>query len=105
MFGKPDWFKKEQRGWGVTPLCWQGWGYTATWIGVLIVPFLLLAGEGLMLESLIWLTAATGAFVWDVRQILGAMSPVADEDVLYIDETETLSEQFATRNFDFRLRG
>ena len=45
-----------------------------------------------------------GALVWDVRQILAAMGPT-DEDVLYIDETETLSEQFATRKFDFRLRG
>ncbi|HUG66978.1 MAG TPA: hypothetical protein VMM76_04455 [Pirellulaceae bacterium] len=105
MFGKPDWFKKKRIGWGITPICWQGWSYTAAWIGVLVVPFLLLVGQHLMAESLLWLAAAMGTLVWDVRQILIAMGPVAEDDVLYIDETETLSEQFATRNFDFRLRG
>jgi len=104
MFGKPDWFKKKRLGWGIIPICRQGWSYTALWVGVLVLPFLLLIGEHLVVESLVWLTAAMGALVWDVRQILAAMRP-ADEDVLYIDETETLSEQFATRNFDFRLRG
>jgi len=104
MFGKPDWFKKKQPGWGITPICRQGWCYTGLWLGVLIVPFLLLLGQHLAVESLVWLAAAMGALVWDVRQVLAAMRP-ANEDVLYIDETETLSEQFATRNFDFRLRG
>ncbi|MDA1052215.1 MAG: hypothetical protein O3C40_17295 [Planctomycetota bacterium] len=104
MFGKPDWFKKKRLGWGITPICWQGWSYSAIWVGVLVLPFLLLIGEHLVLESLVWLGAAMGALVWDVRQILTAMRP-ADEDVLYIGETETVSEQFATRNFDFRLRG
>ncbi len=33
------------------------------------------------------------------------MRRAAEDDVLYIDESETLSEQFATRNFEFRLRG
>jgi hypothetical protein len=69
------------------------------------VPFLLLVGQHLMVESLLWLTAAMGTLVWDVRQILIAMRPVAEDDVLYIDDTETLSAQFTTRNFDFRLRG
>lgn len=105
MFGKPDWFKKKEIGWGITPICWQGWSYTATWIAVLIVPFLVLIGQHLMVESLLWLTAAMGVLVWDVRQILIMMRPVAEDDVLYIDDTETLSEQFTTRNFDFRLRG
>lgn len=104
MFGKPDWFKKKQRGWGITPICRQGWSYTALWVGVLVLPFVLLIGQHLVAESLVWLAAGTGALVWDVRQILAAMHP-ADKDVLYIDETETVSEQFASRNFDFRLRG
>ena len=104
MFGKPDWFKKKRFGWGITPIRWQGWVYTATWIGVLIIPFLLLIGQHLMVESLLWLIAAMGTFVWDVRQILSAMRSVAKDDVLYIGESETPSEQFPTRNFEFRLR-
>jgi hypothetical protein len=105
MFGKPDWFKAKRFGWGLTPISWQGWSYTATWLGILIVPFFLLIVQHLAFESLVWLTAAMGTLVWDVRQILIAKRSVADEDVLYIDESETLSEQFATRNFEFRLRG
>ena len=104
MFGKPDWFEKKRLGWGIRPICRQGWSYTALWLGVLVLPFVLLISERLVVESLVWLAAAMGALVWDVRQILAAMSPT-DEDVLYIDETETLSEQFDTRKFDFRLRG
>lgn len=105
MFGKPDWFETKRNRWGISPVCWQGWSYTAAWAGILILPFLMLIGDRLVIESLIWLTAAMGAFVWDVRQILAAIRPVVKDDVLYIDETETLSEQFATRNYDFRLRG
>jgi hypothetical protein len=105
MFGKPDWFKAKRFGWGLTPICWQGWSYTAAWLGVLIVPFLLLIVQHLAVESLVWLIAAMGTLAWDVRQILIAMRRAAEDDVLYIDESETLSEQFATRNFEFRLRG
>ncbi len=105
MFGKPDWFKAKRFGWGITPISWQGWSYTANWVGIVILPFLLLIGQHLAVESILWLTAAMGTLVWDVRQILTAMRSVADKDVLYIDESETLSEQFATRNFEFRLRG
>ena len=104
MFGKPDWFKVKRIGWGITPVCRQGWCYLGLWVGVLVLPFVLLISQRLAVESLVWLTAAMGAFVWEVRQILAAMrSP--DEDVLVIDDTETLSKEFATRNFDFRLRG
>jgi hypothetical protein len=71
----------------------------------LIVPFLLLIVQHLAVESLVWLIAAMGTLAWDVRQILIAMRRAAEDDVLYIDESETLSEQFATRNFEFRLRG
>ncbi|MBC8353761.1 MAG: hypothetical protein H8E66_17315 [Planctomycetes bacterium] len=103
MFGKPAWFKEKRSGRGITPICRQGWAYTAIWAGILVLPFLILIGEQLVLESLVWLAATGGTLVWDVRQIMAAMRP-EDEDVLYIDETETLSEEFATRNFDFRLR-
>lgn len=91
MFGKPAWFKKKRLGMGIKPVSWQGWSYAAGWVAVLILPFLLLAGERLVVESLVWLTASAGALVWDVRQVLAAMSP-DDGDVLYIDDSETLSE-------------
>ena len=50
------------------------------------------------------MAATMGALTWDVRQIMAAMRP-SDEDVLYIGDTEPVCEQFATRKFDFRLRG
>ena len=105
MFGKPDWFMKQRLCWGITPICWQGWSYTTIWVGILIVPFLVLIGEHLVVESLLWLIAAMSTLVWDVRQILTAMRSVAAGEVFSIDDTETLSEQFATRDFEFRLRG
>ncbi|MCA9122223.1 MAG: hypothetical protein H6822_21250 [Planctomycetaceae bacterium] len=104
MFGKPTWFERKRRGWGIKPTCWQGWIYSAVWTAVLILPFLALVSEGLLIESLVWSVASMAALVWDVREVIHAMSPVVD-DVLYIDETETLSERLATRNYDFRLRG
>ena len=73
------------------------------------LPFLVLVSEWLIAESIVWLLAAAGAFASDVRQVLRNMGDALD-DVLYIDETETLSEQFAARNlatekFDFHLQG
>ena len=29
MFGKPNWFRPKTFGWGLTPITWQGWAYTA----------------------------------------------------------------------------
>ncbi len=104
MFGKPEWFKKKQNGLGITPVSRQGWRYSAGWLAVLLLPFLVLVSERLVVESLVWMIAGCGALMWDVRQILKAMGDSTD-DVLYIDDTETLSEQFATGKFDFRLRG
>lgn len=105
MFGKPEWFKQKQIGWGLTPVSWQGWIYSAVWLSVISLPFLILMRQGLLFESLIWLGASLVAVVVDVRWILKDLKGAAEkEDVLYIDEDETVSEQFATRNFDFRLR-
>lgn len=109
MFGKPEWFKKKPSGWGIKPVSRQGWIYSMSWLVVLVLPFLVLVSEWLVVESIVWLLAAAGALAWDVRQILRAMGDTI-EDVLYIDETETLSERFAagklaTGRFDFRLRG
>ena len=104
MFGKPEWFQERQVGWGLRPVAWQGWAYSASWIAVIAVPFLGLLIQGLVAESLIWMTVATAAIVWDVHSILREIKPREDDDVLYIGDDEALSEQFASRNFNFRLR-
>lgn len=104
MFGKPEWFKKRQAGWGITPVTWQGWAYASVWSGVVGLPFLTLLLQGLAVESLIWLVAAPAVLLWDVRSLLSEMQGSANKEVLYIDDNETVSAQFATRNYDFRLR-
>lgn len=104
MFGKPQWFREKKSGWGLTPITWQGWTYTAGWTSVLLLPYLAFLTRHQLAEAFIWLAAASGALVWDVRSILIAMRPPKADDVLYIDENETASQQFATRNFDLRLR-
>jgi len=43
MFGKPNWFRPKTFGWGLTPITWQGWAYTAVWGGLLVAPFSLLS--------------------------------------------------------------
>ncbi len=46
MFGKPEWFRPKSFGWGLTPITWQGWLYTAAWSAVMIVPFIGLITTG-----------------------------------------------------------
>ncbi|MBP85214.1 MAG: hypothetical protein CMJ64_00615 [Planctomycetaceae bacterium] len=105
MFGKPEWFKEKQIGWGLTPICWQGWLYAATWLAVISIPFIALVLNSLVIESFIWMTASLVAITLDTGAVLKAMKRTeTEEDVLYIDEGETVSEEFATRNYDFRLR-
>ena len=105
MFGKPEWFKETQVGWGLIPISWRGRVYVAIWLVVILFPFLLLFQQGLGLESLVWLGASLFAVVVDARWILREMKGMQNTDeVLYIDGNETVSEQLATREFDFRLR-
>lgn len=105
MFGKPEWFKQERIGWGLTPICWQGWLYAAIWLAVVSVPFFVLILNWLVVESLIWLAASLVAARLDVGAVLKPMKTVQpDEDLLYIDDSETVSEELATRHYDFRLR-
>lgn len=74
MFGKPEWFKPKTIGWGLHPVTWQGWGYTAAWCGVLVVPFLVLLSWHPQppVEALTWLAIGVSALVYDVRTILRA---------------------------------
>jgi len=105
MFGKPEWFVVKQVGWGLRPAAWQGWAYAASWSAVILLPFLMLLLQGLGLESLIWMVAAGATAIWDVNSIVRLLQTGQDEDVLYIGDDEPAAEQFASRKFDFRLRG
>jgi hypothetical protein len=106
MFGKPDWFKAKAIGWGLTPTRWQGWVYTGVWTSAIALPFVVLMSRHQVPEAMVWLTATTGALVWDVRQILKAMNPtaVAKKDVFYIGDDQPDSSRLATKNFDLQVR-
>lgn len=104
MFGKPEWFKERQLGWGLTPIAWQGWVYVVLWLAIIVLPFLFFAASGRGIESFIWITASLVTAGLDVRWILRGMNESEAEDVLYIDENETASQQMATRHYDLQLR-
>jgi hypothetical protein len=69
MFGNPLWFRVLARGFGLVPVCWQGWAYSAAWLSTVLAPFWLLAARHQSLEALAWLALATGALVHDVWEI------------------------------------
>ena len=103
MFGKPEWFQEKKIGVGLKPVAWQGWMYTVAAALVIGAPFLMLLAGGRGPEAMIWLTAATGALVWDMRQVIASMhKPQAEEVFVINDETDISS--LATRNFDLHLR-
>ena len=105
MFGKPEWFKQKQAGWALIPVCRQGWLYLAAILAIVSIPGLLLLWNSLGVESVIWTVASLAATTLDVRAVLRGMPRVEpDEDLLSADERETVSEEIATRNYDFRLR-
>lgn len=118
MFGNPQWFRPKAIGYGVTPVRWQGWAYTAAWIGVIAAPFLLLLVREQFAESFAWLAVTMGALVYDVRDILkqlrqcsqaSSAAPITAEaigperDVLYIGDNEPATSH-ATRNYAFRVK-
>src|SRR5207237_1611177 len=55
MFGKPQWFRAKTFGWGLVPVAWQGWIYTAGWVTAIGLPFLLLIGRHPALEAMAWM--------------------------------------------------
>jgi len=114
MFGKPQWFRAKTFGWGLVPVAWQGWVYTAGWMMAIGVPFLLLLGRHQALEALAWLGLAVGGLTCDVWQILreirrpqgdGATAGAAknDDDVLYILDSRP-GQPVATRNYNLQVR-
>jgi len=114
MFGKPQWFRPKAIGWGLTPISWQGWTYTAGWAVAIAAPFVMLIASEKAVEAFIWMGLGLGALVYDVRQILLAMNPpkatpVAtaakhDDNVLYIMDDSQTHPRVATRGFNLQAR-
>jgi len=112
MFGKPQWFRPKTFGWGLVPIAWQGWAYTAAWVAAIALPFLLLIGRHQALEAMAWMGLSLGALTYDVRQILrairgpkgGAATAAAkDDSVLYILDSRP-GQAVATRNYNLQVR-
>ncbi|MDP6445771.1 MAG: hypothetical protein QGG36_24340 [Pirellulaceae bacterium] len=105
MFGQPHWFREKTIGWGVTPITWQGWLYSAAWAGAISLPAAyLLVGHALWMESLIWVGASMTALAWDVKQVLRAMRFVHPDDVFVIDEENDVSQKLTTSKFEMHIR-
>jgi hypothetical protein len=75
MFGKPAWFRPKTIGFGLVPVAWQGWAYTAGWITTIVLPFLLLLGRHQAIEAMAWMGLALMALAYDVRQIWRGFRP------------------------------
>jgi hypothetical protein len=115
MFGRQEWFRPKRIGWGLVPVTWQGWLYSAGWIGGIMLPFLLLTGRHQPTEASIWLAVACGFLAYDVRQILrgynsstSTRAPAAtgdqrNDNVLYILDSQP-GQTVATRNFNLQVR-
>jgi hypothetical protein len=117
MFGKPQWFRPKTLGFGLVPISWQGWLYTASWASAIGLPFLVLITRRQPLEAMGWMGLAVGALTYDVWQILQAIrGPVAsagrgaapsaakqDDNVLYILDSQP-GQAVATRNYNLQVR-
>jgi len=105
MFGKPAWFKKKTFGWGLMPVCWQGWVYTLVVAGVIAIPFnfLLFVWPGGIVKAMVWFVASIGLVIWDAREIMQAIEQEERKNLFHIGAEDTDS-QVATRNFDLHVR-
>jgi hypothetical protein len=96
MFGQPHWFRLRSLGIGLAPRTWQGWLYSAAWLGTILLPSLLLLDRRQPLEAVAWVVATMGALTYDAWKIVRALrhaapgsssiipTPAADKGVLYI---------------------
>ncbi len=105
MFGRPDWFRDKEVGWGLTPITWAGWAYTVAWIAAIAAPFgglLLLRG---VLPAVIWLAVSIGTLVWDVRQIKSARRALVAANVYYIGDEEALKSRMGSAKYTLHAKG
>jgi hypothetical protein len=117
MFGKPTWFRPKAIGWGLVPISWQGWLYTAAWGSAIAGPFVLLVTRHQPLEATAWMGLSIGALVYDVAQILRVMrgptskigvtattaSAKRDDNVLYIMDSRP-GQPVVTKNYCLHAR-
>ncbi len=117
MFGNPHWFRPKTLGFGLIPIRWQGWAYTAAWSSAIGLPFLVLVGRHQVLEALLWVGLSLSALTYDVRHIFRALrhpqgaasSPPTgrpsppDDKVLYILDSQA-GQPVATRNYNLHVR-
>jgi hypothetical protein len=115
MFGKPEWFRRKTFGFGLVPIVWQGWIYTAAWTGSITLPFLLLLARYQPLEAMAWLGLSTVGLTFDVWHIVWAirepqrssrsaamaLAPKGDDQVLYILDGSP-GQTVAMRNYYLR---
>jgi hypothetical protein len=115
MFGRSEWFRPKRIGWGLVPITWQGWLYSAGWVGAIMLPFLLLTGRQQPTEASVWMAIACGLLAYDVRQILRSYSGSSDaatpavatgaqgDNILYILDSQP-GQAVATRKFNLQVR-
>jgi hypothetical protein len=105
MFGKPEWFRPKSRGWGLRPTTWQGWVYALAWSGVIAIPFCTLIARQLVPEAVVWLLAAAGVLVWDVRQLLGGIRHRrVSSEIQFLDDSQHGKSTLDTQGFRMRIR-
>ena len=88
MIGKPKWFRRRKyTGWGLWPITWQGWVYTAA----IVIPFILFQSlPHWDIGTKKWLTIGWAAFILlDITHIMFAMKN---------DEREQKIEALSERN-------
>ncbi len=106
MFGKPEWFRVCDNRWGLAPIRFKGWVYSAGWGAVMAMPFIVFMLRGQAIEALIWLCVSMLAMSWDVKAIKRAKQDSVEaesveqpaDDVLYITD-----ESVATANYNFQV--
>jgi hypothetical protein len=86
MFGKAEWFRLKTVGWGLRPVVWQGWMYSAAWMGVIGGPFISLVLRHQAAEALVWLAASLGLLGWEVRGIRRELRSSDNNGLLYIGD-------------------
>jgi len=87
MIGNPKWFRiRKYSGWGLTPICWQGWLYVFIFIlPVAIINSITVNQELKNIITIIW----TGFLLVDVIHIMSQIKK---------DEREKIHEAIADRN-------
>ncbi len=105
MFGKPQWFRPKTVGWGLTPVTWQGWGFTLAWVLVILLPFWALALRLQWPEALLWVGVAIGLLCLEVRQILQQIRRSETEPPHALDDgTVQRASHLTTARYKLRTR-